>query len=77
MDGLKFVFTGELEEWTREEVKEKVEKLGGRATSGVSSETDYVVAGPGAGSKQDDAKQEGIPVIDEDEFKELIKERSS
>jgi DNA ligase (NAD+) len=45
LDGLTFVFTGELERWTRDEVKRYVERLGGRATSSVSGETDYVVAG--------------------------------
>ncbi|MFP8489784.1 NAD-dependent DNA ligase LigA [Gracilimonas sp. Q87] len=70
--GLKFVFTGNLEEWTRDEVKELVEQLGGRATSSVSNETDYVVAGPGAGTKRDDAKEMGVQIIDEEEFKKLI-----
>ena len=69
---MKIVFTGELENWTRDEVKEIVEKLGGRATSSVSSETDYVVAGPGAGSKLEEAKKEDVPVLDENEFKEMI-----
>ncbi|PWN06487.1 NAD-dependent DNA ligase LigA [Rhodohalobacter mucosus] len=78
LDGLKFVFTGELENWTRDEVKEMVERLGGRAVSSVSGETDYVVKGPGAGSKLDDAGEMDVPVIDEDEFRDLIdKKRES
>lgn len=68
----KIVFTGELENWTRDEVKELVEKRGGRATSSVSGETDYVVAGPGAGSKLEEARKEDVPVLDENEFKEMI-----
>ncbi|HKL18344.1 MAG TPA: NAD-dependent DNA ligase LigA, partial [Halalkalibaculum sp.] len=75
LDGLKFVFTGELEKWTRDEVKELVEQLGGRAVSSVSSETDYVVKGPGAGSKLDDAGEMDIPVIEEDEFRELLEKK--
>jgi len=68
LSGLTFVFTGELERWTRDEVKRYVERLGGRATSAVSSETDYVVAGLGAGSKLDEARERDVPVMDEEEF---------
>lgn len=72
LEGLTFVFTGQLDEWTREEVKDMVERLGGRATSSVSSETDYVVKGPGAGSKLDEAKEEGTEILDEEEFRDLL-----
>ena len=72
LENLTFVFTGHLERWTRDEVKRKVEQLGGRATSSVSGETDYVVAGPGAGSKLDEAKEREISVINEEEFIELL-----
>jgi DNA ligase (NAD+) len=75
LEGLTFVFTGELDRWTRDEVKRRVERLGGRATSSVSGETDYVVAGPGAGSKLDEARERGVPVMDEHEFIQLIEER--
>ena len=72
LEGLKFVFTGSLEKWSRDEAKRLVEDLGGRAVSSVSSNTDYVVAGPGAGSKLDDAKKHDVRVIDEKEFKSLL-----
>jgi len=75
LEGLTFVFTGELEEWTREEVEELVEKLGGRATSSVSGNTDYVVAGPGAGSKLEEAKERDIKILDEKGFKEILEEK--
>ncbi|MFW6135438.1 MAG: NAD-dependent DNA ligase LigA [Chloroflexota bacterium] len=75
LEGLTFVFTGSLDRWTRDEVKRYVERLGGRATSSVSGETDYVVAGPGAGSKRDQAQRRGIPVMDEEEFVEFVEER--
>jgi DNA ligase (NAD+) len=75
LEGLTFVFTGSLERWTRDEVKRFVEQLDGRATSSVSGETDYVVAGPGAGSKLDEAKEQGIPVMDEEEFVQFVEER--
>ncbi|MFP4394566.1 MAG: NAD-dependent DNA ligase LigA, partial [Anaerolineales bacterium] len=70
--GLTFVFTGKLDRWTRDEVQRHVERLGGRATSSVSGQTDYVVAGPGAGSKLDEARARDVPVLDEEEFVELV-----
>jgi DNA ligase (NAD+) len=75
LEGLNFVFTGSLERWTRDEVQRYVEQRGGRATSNVSDETDYVVAGPGAGSKLDEAQDRGIPVMNEEEFVTFVDER--
>jgi DNA ligase (NAD+) len=77
LDGLTFVFTGELGRWTRDEVKDYVARLGGRATSSVSGQTDYVVAGPGAGSKLEEAEEKDIPILDEEAFTDLIKERQN
>jgi DNA ligase (NAD+) len=68
LEGLTFVFTGRLDRWTRDEVQRLVERMGGRATTSVSGETDYVVAGPGAGSKLDRARELELRVLDEDEF---------
>jgi DNA ligase (NAD+) len=76
LEGLTFVFTGSLDRWTRDEVKRYVEGLGGRATSSVSGETDYVVAGPGAGSKLEQARQRDVPVMDEEAFVDFVKERT-
>jgi DNA ligase (NAD+) len=56
-------------------VERLVERLGGRATSSVSGETDYVVAGPGAGQKRDAAAAHDVPVLDESAFKALLDER--
>jgi DNA ligase (NAD+) len=75
LEGLTFVFTGTLERWTRDEVKRYVERLGGRATSSVSGATDYVVAGPGAGSKLDAAHERDVPVMDEEAFVAFVEER--
>jgi DNA ligase (NAD+) len=77
LEGLTFVFTGSLDRWTRDEVKRYVERLGGRATSSVSGETDYVVAGPGAGSKLDEAQEREIPVLDEEEFVDYVDKQRS
>jgi len=74
--GLTFVFTGRLERWTRDEVKQLVERQGGRATSSVSGETDYVVAGPGHGSKLDEAEVHDVPIMDEDQFFDFLEKRS-
>jgi DNA ligase (NAD+) len=77
LQGTSFVFTGSLERWTREEAGRIVEGLGGKATGSVSSKTDYLVAGPGAGSKLNQARQKGIAVLDEEAFARLIGESGS
>jgi DNA ligase (NAD+) len=73
LKGKTFVFTGGLSSFSREDAEEMVRKLGGKATSSVSKKTDYVVAGTEPGSKYDKAVKLGIKVIDEEEFKRLIK----
>lgn len=68
-----FVFTGGLESFSRDEAEEIVKKLGGRASTSVSKNTDYIVAGTSPGSKLDDAKRLGIIILSEEEFKKMIK----
>ncbi len=75
LDGMKFVFTGGLERWTREEVKDLVERFGADATSSVSSETNYVVVGERPGSKLDEARELDIETLDESKFESLLESR--
>jgi DNA ligase (NAD+) len=70
--GKTFVFTGDLEHFTRDQAKERVEALGGRAASSVSSKTDYVVVGERPGSKLDEAKNHHVEILDEPGFEQLI-----
>ncbi len=72
LKGKVFVFTGALKSFTREEAKRIVEELGGRAVSNVSRNVDYVVVGENPGSKYERAKQLGLKIINEEEFKKLI-----
>jgi len=72
--GKTVVFTGSLEKMTRDEAKAMAERLGAKAAGSVSKKTDYVVAGPGAGSKLAEAKKHGVAVLTEDEWLRLVGE---
>ncbi len=72
ISGKTVVFTGTLERMTRSEAKASAERLGAKVAGSVSKHTDYVVAGPGAGSKLKSAKDLGVAVLTEDEWLKLL-----
>lgn len=74
--GLTFVITGTLKNYTRNEIESYIKKLGGKISSSVSKNTDYLICGSEPGSKLQKAQSLGIKIISEEEFEELVKSRS-
>ena len=72
LTGKTIVVTGTLESFTRQEAEEAIQQAGGRSSSSVSKNTDYVVAGNEAGSKLTKAEKLGVTVLNNDQFKELL-----
>ena len=72
VSGKTVVFTGSLEQMTREEAKAMAERLGAKVSGSVSKKTDLVVAGPGAGSKLKEAEKHGVQVLSEDDWFKLV-----
>ena len=72
LEGQKFVLTGRLENFTRQEATAAIEKQGGRVTSSLSSQTDYLVQGENPGSKLQQAREEGTKILQEEEFIQLL-----
>ena len=73
-EGKTFVLTGTLEEYTRGEVSNLIEKFGGKTSGTVSKKTDYVLAGEEAGSKLTKAQNLGVTIITEEQFKEMLRD---
>jgi DNA ligase (NAD+) len=76
LEGKTFVLTGRLPSFTRTEAAEMIEQHGGKVTSSVSGNTDFVLTGEDPGSKYDKAIEQSVPVIDEQEFLEMIDEQT-
>jgi len=72
LQGKTVVVTGTLTQYTRDEIKAEIERNGGKATGSVSKKTDYLVVGEAAGSKAEKARTLGVPVLTEEEFKNLL-----
>ena len=72
LTGKTFVFTGTLETMSRPDAEALVRRLGGKAASGVSSKTSFVVAGPNAGSKLEKAQKLKLAILDEEQFLALV-----
>jgi DNA ligase (NAD+) len=73
LTGLTIVVTGSLVDFTRDGVNDVIADHGGKAGSSVSKKTDYVVVGENAGSKADKAAELGVPILNEDGFKALLR----
>lgn len=72
-EGTTFVLTGTLENYTREQASDIIERFGGKTSGSVSKKTTYVLAGEDAGSKLTKAQKLGVTVISENEFEDMIK----
>ena len=75
LSGKTVVVTGTLESFTRQEAEEAIQRAGGKPTSSVSNNTDYVISGNESGSKLAKAKKLGITILNNNQFKELLNEK--
>ncbi|MFH1854034.1 MAG: NAD-dependent DNA ligase LigA [Candidatus Omnitrophota bacterium] len=73
LEGKTFVITGTLESFSRQDIEELIRQNGGNASSSMSKKTDYLVLGKEPGSKYDKAKKLGVKIINEEEFRKMVK----
>ena len=71
---MTFVITGSFEFFSRNEIKDKIEELGGRVVNSISSKVTHLVVGENPGSKYDKAKELNVPIWDEEKFQKMIEE---
>ena len=76
LEGMQFVLTGTLENFTRDEAKREIEQLGGRVTGNVTRKTNYLVLGKEPGQKYQKAKEIGIKILGENDFREMLKKNN-
>jgi DNA ligase (NAD+) len=74
LKGKTVVFTGSLETMTRAEAKAQAERVGAKVGSSVSKKTDYVIVGADAGSKAENARALGVPILTEAEWRDLLQQ---
>lgn len=73
LEGKTFVLTGKLPNFTRDQIKDMIRKEGGKVSSSISKNTDYLVSGDDPGSKYEKARKLGVSVVDENKFLDLLK----
>ena len=73
LKGKNFVFTGELDSFSRDEAKKRIKMFGGKVTGNISKNTNYIVVGKEPGSKLKKAKKLGVKVLNEKDFISTIK----
>ena len=76
LEGLRFVVTGRLANYSRSAIQDRIKELGGSVSGSVSKRTDYLVAGEDAGSKLAEAESLEVEVLSEDGFERLLSERA-
>ena len=74
-DGERFVITGALQRWSRDQIAALLEGAGGRVTSSVSKQTDFVIVGGKPGSKARKAQELGVPILDEESLVTLLRDK--
>ncbi len=73
LSGKRFVFTGTLKAFGREEARSFVERLGGKAPLNLTRKVDFLVAGKDPGSKLEEARKLGIKILSEEEFQKMVR----